>query len=664
MTSGGRAFRAAALKLQGLHRHRGQSGGHPRRAPALHVRRHLNPRRPPVDTRPRRGGLALGNRNPEQRGPVPGEGVHRRISGRSGGEPAPGGFRPPPAPPPPPPRRYPPPEAPPPPPPPQRGEARRDGGNQRVRFVIYLLVPPFGILVHRPNRRAGNDIVELVGEQLLPAPGKRLARVGRAEPRRRHPVRTPARSRIRSRTPNQRPPGRIRPRLRRPPGSRPLSDTSRPRTSRPRPQHGIKRLHLPQPELQHPVPPLRPRLGGVGPPVQLQIKLAVPLGKRLDLAENLPQGLGHPGPPHLRRPFQRPQPPGGFQIRPHRAASPVPLADGLHQLTVQLLMLQIVPGVMQLIHRHPAVVAMAPGGNEMGLHPRAVDPPPQEGIVGKARGIVPVDLARYEVFDLTAGENLGQRRRVAEHIRQPQGIPLVIQHTFRGLLPDEKLADQGFPVGDIAVRLDPHAAVGLPLTPLISPLDRIEHRGILPFHNLQLGRLGLNEDELLELLGQAGHIREGARRLAFGFPNRPDPGVVDMGMADQMNRRYRIPRGRGQKRRDCPPGGLRLLFEFIPRSGKVNQRERRVQGMNNPMPAQGVVIQVPRRIEEHLGIVVERVDLPGLHHQFGPPEPIGIVGNGGPDGEEHRFVLHRPHTRKAVSAVALQMNCELLSAFC
>ena len=137
-----------------------------------------------------------------------------------------------------------------------------------------------------------------------------------------------------------------------------------------------------------------------------------------------------------------------------------------------------------------------------------------------------------------------------------------------------------------------------------------------------------------------------------------------MGMADQMNRRHRIPGGRGQKRRDCPPGGLRLLLEFIPRSGKVNQRERRVQGMNNPMPAQGVVIQIPRRIEEHLGIVVQTVDLPGLHHQLAPSEPIGIVGNGGPDGEEHRFVLHRPHTRKAVSAVALQVNRELLSAFC
>ena len=327
-------------------------------------------------------------------------------------------------------------------------------------------------------------------------------------------------------------------------------------------------------------------------------------------------------------------------------------------------MLQIVPGVVQLIHRHPAVVAVTPGRNEMGLHPRTVDPPPHERVVGKARGIVPVDLARYEVFDLTAGENLGQRRRVAEHIRQPQGIPLVIQHTFRGLLPDEKLADQGFPVGDVAVRLDPHAAVGLPLTPLISPLDRIEHRRILPLHNLQLGRLGLNEDELIELLGQTGHIREGARRLALGFPNRPDPGVVDMGMADQMNRRHRIPGGRGQKRRDRPPGGLRLRLEFIPRSGKTDQRERRVQGVNNPVPAQGVVIQVQRRIEEHTGIVVERVDLPSFHHQIGPPEPIGIVGNGGPDGEEHRFVLHRPHPRKAVSAVALQMNRELISAFC
>ena len=125
----------------------------------------------------------------------------------------------------------------------------------------------------------------------------------------------------------------------------------------------------------------------------------------------------------------------------------------------------------------------------------------------------------------------------------------------------DELADQRLARGEVAVGLDPHAALRLPAAGGDGLLHAGEQLGIELFHPGVMLRCRGAEDVSGIALDEVELSGEGTGGLAHRLALRPQPGGVDVGVTDGAHRDVAGVRGLGHHRGQFTPGGgvVRLI---------------------------------------------------------------------------------------------------------
>ncbi len=276
-------------------------------------------------------------------------------------------------------------------------------GNFLDIFIILS-----GILVNLADRGTGNNVVELVRQNVLPSlcqfllPGK--ANIPRKDCRhRRQPLR-PA----------------------------------------------VQKLHFP-------VHALIVSLAGVSPSVVLQVQLAVPgvdillrVFHRVVKPAEVFAGCGH---------FQIGKPRNFFnsspvlQHIPVHAAAPVAVSKGNQQILIHLLFAVGVPDALHRSGRNHAVIGIKPGvplppglrcGDKVGQNLASL---PFESIVRHTVILVPAYLCGHKGADSGFLQNLRKRPGIAEHIGQPQKFHVLVKLFLYKSAANQNLSCERFPTG-------------------------------------------------------------------------------------------------------------------------------------------------------------------------------------------------------------------------
>ena len=193
---------------------------------------------------------------------------------------------------------------------------------------------------------------------------------------------------------------------------------------------------------------------------------------------------------------------------------------------------------------------------EMGEDLAAIQSFPQEGVAGKFIELVPGHFLGEEVTDAGLLHDLGQGGRIAKNIRHPEFLAGDPKLGLEEALSEQELADQRFAGRKVGIRLNPRAAGGHE-TPFARPgFDLLVQVRVLVFHPFILLGLGTGE----YIIGVIFHIAhgggEGAHAFAHGFGQGPEPGGVDMGMADGRELVLAIAIVGGEELRGDAPAGL------------------------------------------------------------------------------------------------------------
>ena len=168
---------------------------------------------------------------------------------------------------------------------------------------------------------------------------------------------------------------------------------------------------------------------------------------------------------------------------------------------------------------------------EVGEHASAVEPLPPERVVREAVGRVPRQLLRHEPAHAARRVELRHRRRVAEHVRDPDLAAPASEPRLEVALAVHDLAGEALAGRQVHVGFDPHAADGDPLTAVDLDVDPLEQVGFVVLDPRVL--LGLRAGEpVLGILVHQPHCRgERADALANRLAHRPQPRRVDVGVA-------------------------------------------------------------------------------------------------------------------------------------
>ena len=105
----------------------------------------------------------------------------------------------------------------------------------------------------------------------------------------------------------------------------------------------------------------------------------------------------------------------------------------------------------------------------------------------------PENFLGHQVVHAAALENLGQGRRIAEAVWQPQQLAVYVKHFFVIPFPVEQLADQGLAPCHVGVRLHPHGPVRDPPARFDGFPDPLEQLGVVGSAHLIGGGLALDE---------------------------------------------------------------------------------------------------------------------------------------------------------------------------
>ena len=156
--------------------------------------------------------------------------------------------------------------------------------------------------------------------------------------------------------------------------------------------------------------------------------------------------------------------------------------------------------------------------------------------------LVPGDLLRQEPLRARQLRELRQRPGVAEGVREPHlragdAEPVAV---VRAAV--EQLAAHRLAAGQVGVGLDPHAADGDDAAAGDGRAQPLEQLGVVLLDPRRVLRRGEGEAVLRVEVEQAQLVGDGAGRLAAGLAQRPQPGGVDVRVADG---RQRVRRGRG-----------------------------------------------------------------------------------------------------------------------
>ena len=343
---------------------------------------------------------------------------------------------------------------------------RRHG--QPRRLVKQRLVARRRLVIDAGNRRARQDVVELVEQQLLPDLLQFAVRVARA------------------------------------------GDD--------RGQRG-RQFQLAQRDLDFAVIPLDLALRGIGALVALQVELARPgriaRGVLGDVREKRGRRLLHDRAQPGQVGFAR-QP---FEVLLARPAAAVADAEQHQRLVGDPLFQEVL-----LDRQHRAGGGGAVVGRlrrQMCQHLRAVDPLPPEGVVGVPGDPAPRQFLGHKIGHAGLRQELRQRPRIAEHIRHPQAVGIPPELLAEEPLAVKDLADQRFAGRQVGVGLDPHRALDFPPSLGDAPLDCGIKLRVVPLYPLVLLRLTGAEDVVRVALHHAQHGGEGAAAFADRLADRP-----------------------------------------------------------------------------------------------------------------------------------------------
>ncbi len=319
-------------------------------------------------------------------------------------------------------------------------------------------------------------------------------------------------------------------------------------------------LDLAQQNFQLAVVALVARLRGVRATMVFKVQLARPLRQILAsgnalfqiLEEVQRESLAHGGAAGHRALHAA----GVFDHPVGASAAAVAVAVGHDVMVVQPLLLETLPAALDLVRFEHGVIggeegqivvalivvlaAVFAGGRKVGEHLASVDALPREGIIRRAVEFRPGQLAGHEVVDAALFQNLRQRGGIAEHVGQPQDAAAAAELGLKEFVAVQELPDQRLAAGQVAVGLDPHAALGLPLAALHGFPDALEQLRLILLDELIQLRLRGHELELGILLHQAQHRGEGAHGLMARLIQIPQPRHVDMGVADAVRDGLRL----------------------------------------------------------------------------------------------------------------------------
>ena len=433
------------------------------------------------------------------------------------------------------------------------GQRRHAAGDSRQRLCDQLLescrhaaVRGLRILVDPGDRRAGDDVVELLQQHFLPQLLQLAGDLGRDGGTRRPP-----------------------------------------------------QLCLAQQALAATVADLRLRLAGERAAMHLEVQLAVPHGHGCtgsDLGFHVREELVGGTRYNVRRTVEVGEPAGAFDHLAGRATATVAVAVGHQRPIAPPVVLEVLLAEHQFLADDSCVVGVDRW--EVREHLRAVEPLPLERAVRKSVLLVPAQLLGDETVATGGAEDLRQRRRVAEHVWDPHLVAPFAEARFEVTLAVHQLARKALAAGQVHVGFHPHRTDRLPLTGGHALADAFEQRRVLALHPVVLRGLRAHEAVLRIRVHHAGRAREGAGALADGLTDGPQPRRVDVCMA------HRNDLVRAGASWHCERG----LQQLARRNGgtgnvvEVEGVECRGQFAQQPLPALVRRRQRSHQAEQHLHI--------------------------------------------------------------
>lgn len=184
-----------------------------------------------------------------------------------------------------------------------------------------------------------------------------------------------------------------------------------------------------------------------------------------------------------------------------------------------------------------AVVGVA---DAEGEHTRAVRRLPVEDATGQLLLVRPwpeEDVAP----EAGATQELGKAAGMAEAVDVEADGGGTAEAGQEVALTMERLPDQRLAAGDVAVGLDPPAADQLPAPLLDAAPDLVEHARVEPLDPLVVRGGAGHEAHLGMLLHAVQRRAEGGPHLLHPLPPGPEPGGVDVSVADHMDTALRAP---------------------------------------------------------------------------------------------------------------------------
>ena len=365
------------------------------------------------------------------------------------------------------------------------------------------------------------------------------------------------------------------------------------------------------------------RLRGVGASVQLQIHLAQPHRWGRVVGLGLLEETLRTGHPDRRGSLKVCGAPGCGDHFPGWSAAAVAPAER-HQGNVAAPLLPVIAlRVRQLAAVQLGVVGVH--RREVGEQPGTVDAFPEEGVVRHHVLLIPGNLLGQEPVDPGRRHDLRQGPGVTEGIRQPG-----LFRVHAELVPEEALAFQELPrhglgTGHIGVRFNPHAAHRDELARSDLFLDPAEQLRIEILDPFQLLRRGAGEHEVRVFVHQGDHVGKGARALADGFTDRPEPGGIDVRVAGRHQLVRRSVCGLRQYLGQLGPAGRCGACDVV----GVQDVEHPFQRAQDFVPPRQLGGQLVHQSGERPDILAE---LPHFGVQLGeldPADPVDRVRAGG-----------------------------------
>ena len=255
----------------------------------------------------------------------------------------------------------------------------------------------------------------------------------------------------------------------------------------------------------------------------------------------------------------------------------------------------------------------------MGQNLRAVQSFPPESIVGHHIILVPAYLGGHKVAHFTPLHNLRQSRGVTEYVRKPENLTLLAELLPEKCFPIQELAHQRFPGGEIAVCLQPHAALRFPAS-FFDPLPnlRIHVRSVFFYKFIELGLTG-DKSKLRIPAHQFQCCGKTSNRLIPGHCQSPQPGHINVGVSHTADRGVALPaHGLIEIIVNiifCLPD--RSPIRFRVRDPQIQPVTRFIENVNQAKPSGASLRQQTRHVVGHLQIIIKLRGILIQYHQPG-----------------------------------------------